>query len=40
MKINAHPISETHVIRRLTQQVIKWPIDGGDFGDDANRARH
>jgi hypothetical protein len=40
MKINAHPITEGDIVRRLTQQVIERSIDGGDFGNDANRARH
>jgi hypothetical protein len=40
MKVDAHPVTEADVVRRLTQQVIERSIDGGDFGDDANRARH
>jgi hypothetical protein len=40
MKIDAHSITEGDIVCRFTQQVIERPIDGGDFGNDANRARH
>jgi hypothetical protein len=40
MEINADSIAEADSAGRFTQQVIERPIDGGDFGNDANRARH
>jgi hypothetical protein len=40
MKIDAHSITEDDIVGRFIQQVIERPIDGGDFGDDADRARH
>jgi hypothetical protein len=40
MKINAHPVTESGFVGRFVQQIIEWPIDRGNFGNDANRARH
>jgi hypothetical protein len=40
MKIDSHAITEGDIIARFTQQVIERSIDGGDFGNNANRAPH
>jgi hypothetical protein len=40
MKINANPIADSDVRCRVVEFVIEWSIDGGDFGNDADRAGH
>jgi hypothetical protein len=40
MEVDAHAVAEPHVTHSVGEQVVEGPIDGCDFGDDSNGARH